>query len=322
MLEQIKRPIEREFRKFEPFFRDQLRTDVKLLDTINNHVVTTQGKQLRPILVFLTAALNGGITQASYIGAGMIELLHSASLIHDDVVDQADERRGVLSVNAIWKSKAAVLAGDFWLAQGLDVAVRHNRLDLLKVMSEAVKSMSEGELLQLAHARKLDVDEATYFNIITHKTAVLIAACCTNGAISANAPDDKVLIMNDFGTNLGIAFQMRDDLFDYQPNGFIGKPTGNDLKEKKLTLPLIHALNQASRGERRQVLALIADGRKHRQVVERVALMVKKYGGMEYAEQKMRGYRDRARQLLMQYPESDYRSALLKLCDYVVERKK
>lgn len=322
MLDQIKRPIDKEFREFEPFFRKQMSTGIGLLNIINNYIIRTKGKQLRPIIVFLSAGLNGGITEACYIGAGMIELLHSASLIHDDVVDEAYERRGYFSVNALWRSKVAVLVGDFMLSQGLNVAIKNNRMDLLKVMSEAVTAMSEGELLQIERSRKMNIDESTYYQIITSKTAALIAACCMNGAISANATADKVQLMKAFGTDLGIAFQMRDDLFDYQSTGLIGKPTGNDIKEKKLTLPLIYALKTAPHGERKHILRLIQTADRHSNVVENVVAFVKQYGGIEYATQKMLEFRNSARAKLAQYPESDYRKSLELLCDFVVERKK
>lgn len=322
MLDQIKQPISKELKEFETFFREQMSTKIGLLNVINNYIIRTKGKQLRPIIVFLSAGLNGGISDASYIGAGMIELLHSASLIHDDVVDEAYERRGFFSVNALWRSKVAVLVGDYMLSQGLNVAIRYNRMDLLKVMSEAVTAMSEGELLQIERSRKMNTDEETYYQIITQKTASLISACCMNGAISANATDDKLLLMKEFGTNLGIAFQMRDDLFDYQPSGIIGKPTGNDIKEKKLTLPLIHALKVANHSDSKRILKLLRSNSKRNTVIETVVNFVKEHGGIEYATQRMLDFSNSAKNILLQFPESDYRKSLELLCNFVVERKK
>lgn len=322
MLDQIRRPIENELTAFEPYFRKQMSTNIKLLNAINNFIIRRKGKQLRPMLVFLSAGLNGQITQASYVAAGMIELLHTATLIHDDVVDEAYERRGFFSVNALWRSKVAVLVGDFMLSQGLNVAIKNNRMDLLGVISTAVTAMSEGELLQIEHSRRLDLDEETYYDIITKKTATFIASCCASGALSADASSDKVQVMTDFGTYLGIAFQIRDDLFDYQPAGITGKPTGNDIREKKLTLPLIYALRASNPAQRRHILKMVRAADRSNKAVEEVVAFTLQHGGIEYAIKKMLDYRDRAKLSLRHFQNSDYRYSLELLCDYVVERKK
>lgn len=320
MIDKIKEPIDSHLVKFEQFFKENMGSNIKILDLITNYVVRRKGKQLRPMLVFLSAGACGSINEATYVAAGMIELLHTATLIHDDVVDEAYERRGFFSVNALWRSKVAVLVGDFILSRGLLVAIEHNRLDLLKVMSQAVKEMSEGELLQIERSRKMNIDEETYYEIIRKKTASLLASCCANGAISAEASQDLVNQMWEYGLNLGIAFQIRDDLFDYQPSGFIGKPTGNDIKEHKLTLPLIYALDKASAKERKRIIGLINGGK--RSSVTEIVDFAERMGGIDYATQKMLFYRDKAKQIITGLPESDYKRSLLLLADYMVNRAK
>lgn len=320
MIDKIKEPINSHLEKFEPFFRENMGSKIRVLDLITNYIVRRKGKQLRPMLVFLSAGACGRINEATYVAAGMIELLHTATLIHDDVVDEAYERRGFFSVNALWRSKVAVLVGDFILSRGLLVAIEHNRVDLLKVMSQAVKEMSEGELLQIERSRKMNIDEETYYEIIRKKTASLLASCCANGAISAEASQDLVNQMWEYGLNLGIAFQIRDDLLDYQPSGLIGKPTGNDIKEHKLTLPLIYALDKASAKERGKIIGLINGGK--RSSIAEIVNFAKRMGGIDYATQKMLFYRDKAKQILSGLPESDYKNSLLLLTDYMVNRAK
>lgn len=319
MIDKIREPIDSHLEKFEPFFKENMGSNIRILDLITNYIVRRKGKQLRPMLVFLSAGSCGSINEATYVAAGMIELLHTATLIHDDVVDEAYERRGFFSVNALWRSKVAVLVGDFILSRGLLVAIEHNRLDLLKVMSQAVKEMSEGELLQIERSRKMNIDEETYYEIIRKKTASLLASCCANGAISAGASQDLVNQMWEYGLNLGIAFQIRDDLFDYKPSGFIGKPTGNDIKEHKLTLPLIYALEKASAKERRRVIGLINSGK--RSSISEIIDFAERMGGIDYATQKMLFYSDKAKQIISGFPESSYKNSLLLLADYMVKRK-
>lgn len=322
MLDTIKQPINEDLKRFEPYFKRHMSTKVSLLDVITNHIFRRKGKQLRPMIVFLTAGLNGKISDETYVAAGMIELLHTATLIHDDVVDEAYERRGFFSINALWRSKIAVLVGDYLLSRGLLVAIENNQFELLRVMSEAVKEMSEGELLQIERSRKLNIDEDVYYEIIRKKTASLMASCCANGAISAGVSAERVAMMKEFGTNLGIAFQIRDDLFDYQPSSVIGKPTGNDIKEKKLTLPLIYSLSVADSRESKRVLNLIRHHSKKSSTISEVVDFVNKNGGMDYTVRQMNLFRDKSLEILRSFPESDYRNSLELLTNFVVDRKK
>jgi octaprenyl-diphosphate synthase len=322
VIDEIKKPVDLEVEKFEPFFKSSMKSSVPLLDIITNYILRRKGKQLRPMIVFLSAGLNGKIGEPTYVAAGMIELLHTASLIHDDVVDEAYERRGFFSINALWRSKVAVLVGDFLLSKGLLLSIEKNEIELLRIMSEAVKDMSEGELLQIERSRKMNIDEPTYFEIITKKTATLMASCAANGACSAGASAENIAKMKKFGTYMGIAFQLRDDLFDYQPKGIIGKPTGNDIKEKKLTLPLIFSLEKVDKRQKSRILRLVRESRKNSNAVEEVISFVKGNGGIEYTTQKMLEYRDMAKEILFSFPDSDYRTSLLMLCDYIVDRSK
>jgi len=274
------------------------------------------------MIVFLSAGLNGTINPSTYVAAGMIELLHTATLIHDDVVDEAYERRGFFSLNALWRSKIAVLVGDYMLSRGLLLAIEKNEIELLRIMSEAVKDMSEGELLQIERSRKMDIDEDTYYEIIKKKTASLLASCAANGACSVNSSPESVQNMKDFGQYLGMAFQIKDDLFDYQPKGIIGKPTGNDIKEKKLTLPLIYSLSKVSSREQSEILKFVRNSKKNPKAVDRVVEFVQKNGGLEYTEKKMLEFKSKALEVLALYPESEYRSSLEKLTEYIVERSK
>lgn len=320
MLDQIKEPISSHLNDFEPFFRKNMGSDIKLLDLIINYIVRRKGKQLRPMLVFLSAGACGQINKSTYVAAGMIELLHTATLVHDDVVDEAYERRGFFSINALWRSKVAVLVGDFILSRGLLVAIENNQVEMLRVISSAVKEMSEGELLQIERSRKMNIDEETYYDIIAKKTASLIASCCANGAISANATKDMVDRLYQFGKYLGMAFQIRDDLFDYQPSGLIGKPTGNDIKEHKLTLPLIYVLSKSNPLERRRIIRLINGGKKAN--IAEIVDFAKEKGGIDYAKNKMFEFRDNAKQTLEIFPDSVYKKSLVLLADYMVNREK
>lgn len=321
-LDEIKKPVEVDLDKFEPYFKNSMSSKVPLLDVITNYIYRRKGKQLRPLLVFLSAGINGGVKESTYVAAGMIELLHTATLIHDDVVDEAYERRGFFSINALWRSKISVLVGDYLLSKGLLLAIEKNEIELLRIMSKAVKDMSEGELLQIERSRKMDINESTYFEIIEKKTASLLASCSANGACSAGASTEMIERMRNFGLYLGIAFQIKDDLFDYQPKGVIGKPTGNDIKEKKLTLPLIHSLSKVSKSEQSDILKLVRSSKKNPKAVEKVVAFVKQNGGLEYTAIKMQEFKNKALEQLALYPDSEYRKSLEMLTEYIVERSK
>jgi len=321
-LSEIRKPVKKEMAEFEAYFGRTMKSEIPLLKIIINYIFRRKGKQMRPLLVFLSAALNGKIGEPTYVAATFIELLHTASLVHDDVVDDADERRGALSINALWNSKIAVLVGDYMLSRGLLISIEKNRFDMLEIVSEAVKLMSEGELLQLQKARKLNLKEDDYFRIITRKTAALIAACTACGAKSVTEDADTIQQMKDFGENIGIAFQIRDDLLDYEGNGLTGKTYGNDIKEKKITLPLIYALEQSSDMKRKQMLATVRKKKKTRDEITGVIRFVSENGGMEYAEMKMNQYRDKALAILDIYPDSDVKESLRKLVLYTTTRDK
>jgi len=321
-LNKIKSPIKDEMSKFEPYFRKQLKTKIPLLSIITNYIIRRKGKQMRPMLVFLTAKLHGDVSESTFMAATLIELLHSATLIHDDVVDETYQRRGIYSINALWNSKIAVLVGDFFLSKGLLTALDNDQIGTLKIVSNAVKEMSEGELLQIEKSRKLDITEDVYFDIIRKKTATLITACTRAGAYSVEASEDEVELMREFGENLGIAFQIRDDLFDYENNTLIGKPTGNDIKEKKLTLPLIFALHNSSSSEKRKILSLVRRHNKNDKKIKEIIQFVKDKGGIEYTEKIMMEYGSRALAILDNYPDSEVKESLRELVNYTVKRKK
>ena len=318
----IKAPIKEEMIKFEPYFREQLKTNIPLLSIITHYILRRKGKQMRPMLVFLSAKLNGTVNESTYVAATLIELLHTATLIHDDVVDETYQRRGFFSINALWKSKVAVLVGDFFLSKGLITALETDQIGVLKIVSDAVKEMSEGELLQIEKSRKLDITEEVYYDIIRKKTATLIAACTRSGALSVNADKDKINAMKEFGENLGIAFQIKDDLFDYESNGLIGKPTGNDIKEKKLTLPLIYALDKTDTIQRRKILTQIRRHHKKERKVQEIIAFVKANGGLEYANEQMHNYTQKAINAISNYPASETKEALIKMVEYTMNRKK
>lgn len=320
-LSTIKKPVEKELKTFEPYFHKIMSSKVPLLSIITNYIYRRKGKQVRPLLVFLSAGLNGNIDKSSFVAAGMIELLHTATLIHDDVVDEANERRGSFSINALWRSKIAVLVGDFLLSKGLLLAIDTNEFELLRHMSNAVKEMSEGELLQIERSRKMNIDEETYFDIIHKKTATLIASCLVNGAVSAGANPDNIAKMHEYGVNLGLAFQLKDDIFDYQPKGVLGKPTGNDIKENKLTLPLIHALEKSDKNTQKQMLALLRKSKRSNKAVEQVITFANQQGGIDYTIGKMNEYKQKAIDALSDFPQSEYRQALEDMANFVVNRK-
>ncbi len=318
----IKKPVKEEMAQFEAYFGRTMQSKIPLLKIILNYIFRRKGKQMRPLLVFLSAKLNGEIGEPTYVAATLIELLHTASLVHDDVVDNAKERRGALSINALWNSKIAVLVGDYMLTKGMLISIEKNRIDMLELASEAVKSMTEGELLQLQKARKLNITEEDYFRIIKGKTAALIAACTACGARSATNNPDTIQLMKELGESIGIAFQIRDDLLDYEGNGLTGKISGNDIREKKITLPLIFSLEKASFSQKRHILHIISNNKKSRSEIEEVIRFVSENGGMEYAALRMNQYRDKALAILDTYPESEVKESLREFVRYTVSRDK
>jgi octaprenyl-diphosphate synthase len=318
-LDDIKAPIAREMEEFEPKFRASMKTKVLLLDKIMSYIVKRKGKQMRPMFVFLSAGTCGQIRESTFRGASLIELLHTATLVHDDVVDEANYRRGFFSVNALWKNKIAVLVGDFLLSRGLILSVENKEFNLLTIVTEAVKEMSEGELLQMEKSRRLDIDEATYFEIIRKKTASLIASCCAVGASSTGASDDVVAKMKAFGEKIGMAFQIKDDLFDYGEIE-IGKPVGIDIKEKKMTLPLIYALSKSSWLEKRKIISIVKNDSDKPKKVKEVIEYVKKSGGIEYAIQVMNRYHAEAVEILNTFPDSNYKTSLFQLVQFTIDR--
>lgn len=320
-LDEIKQPITHELDTFEAKFKASMRSSVPLLDRITHYIVKRKGKQIRPMFVFFSASLCGGITEATHRGAALVELLHTATLVHDDVVDNSYERRGFFSINALWKNKIAVLVGDYLLSKGLLLSINHNDFGLLKIVSEAVQQMSEGELLQIEKARRLDIDEAIYYEVIRQKTASLIASCCACGASSAGADAETVEKMRLFGEKIGIAFQIKDDLFDFGTDD-VGKPLGIDIKEKKITLPLIYALNKASRSEKRRIINLVKNHNEESDKVAEVIAFVRNSGGLDYAGSQMLKYQDDAFAILNTFPDHPSRTALQQLVRFTTERKK
>ncbi len=316
----IRAPVEAELEGFRRYFRGAMRSRVGLLDKVTRYVLRQKGKEIRPVLVLLSARLCGGVTEKSYRAAALVELLHTATLVHDDVVDDAERRRSLFSINALWKNKVAVLLGDFLLSRGLLLALDAGDYDLLHAVSDAVRRMSEGELLQIEKARLLDIDEATYFRIISDKTASLISACTACGAISATDDAREIAALRGIGEKLGLAFQIRDDLFDFGEVD-VGKPLGIDLQEKKMTLPLIVALREADERERRAVLKIVRKRRKSRDEVRAVGDFVRQKGGLRYARRKMQALAAEAADALAAFPPTDARDALLDLTAYVVARK-
>jgi len=320
-LEEIKRPIAQELDAFEVKFKDAMRSSVPLLDRITHYIVKRKGKQMRPMFVFFVAGTCGEINESTHRGAALVELVHTATLVHDDVVDNSHQRRGFFSVNALWKNKIAVLVGDFLLSKGLSLSVKHQDFEFLKILNEAVTEMSEGELLQMEKARRLDIDEAVYFEVIRQKTASLIASCCACGAASTDTSPEIVQKMHLFGEKVGIAFQIKDDLFDF---GFddVGKPLGIDIKEKKLTLPLIYALNHAPKATKRQIINLVKNHNEDQKKVMEVIDFVRNSGGMDYAKEKMFHYQTEAFNILKSFPENQYRKGLEQLVRFTTERNK
>ena len=321
-LKTIKKPILNEMHLFEQKFKDSLSSKVPLLDRITHYIIKRKGKQMRPMFVFLCAKLFNNINDSTYRAASLIELLHTATLVHDDVVDDANMRRGFFSINALWKNKIAVLVGDYLLSQGLILSIENKEYDLLQIVSSAVKEMSEGELLQIEKARKLDIKESVYFDIIRQKTATLIAACCASGAATANQSEEVIAQMHRFGELTGIAFQMKDDLFDYYNDDVIGKPSGIDIKEQKMTLPLIYALNNSNKKQRKYIIQTVKNHNTNQQRVAEVLKYVRESGGIEYTIQKMKEYQKEALSLLQKFDDCEARKSLELLVNFVIERKK
>jgi octaprenyl-diphosphate synthase len=319
----IRQPIIEEMDRFEEKFKAAMASNVSLLNRITYYIASRKGKQMRPMFVFLVAKLlgEGKIEERTYRGASIIELIHTASLVHDDVVDGSERRRGFFSINALWKNKIAVLVGDYFFSKGLLLSLDHDDFDLLKIVSEAVREMSQGELLQLEKARRLDIDEPVYYDIIRQKTATLIAACCAMGAASVGSSKEEIERFHSFGEYAGMAFQIKDDLFDYGDDR-IGKPTGIDIKEQKMTLPLIHVINKADKKQRNWLIDSVKRHNTDKKRVKEVIQFVKDQGGLEYAERQMIHYKDAALELLSKYPDNEYKEALANLVTYVVDRKK
>ncbi|RLJ33215.1 octaprenyl-diphosphate synthase [Chryseobacterium sp. 7] len=321
IVEEIKRPINDEMKLFEQKFYESMQSKVALLDKVTRFIVTTKGKQMRPMFVFLCAKLVGEVTEKTYRGASMIELIHTATLVHDDVVDESFKRRNFFSINALWKNKIAVLVGDYLLSKSVLLSTDHKDYDLLGVISRTIREMSEGELLQLEKARKLDITEDVYYEIIRQKTATLIAACCEIGVLSNNADEALARKMMDFGTFTGMAFQIKDDLFDYLSSNVIGKPVGIDIKEQKMTLPLIHTLKIADEKDRKYYFDTIKRYNNNPKRVKELIEFVKSSGGLEYAITVMKDFQQKAKNILNEFPDSEARKSLHIMLDYVIERK-
>ena len=321
-LDSIRPVIGKELDEFEVRFRDAMKSSVPLLDKITYYLIKRRGKQLRPMLVFFSAGLSGEINDSTYRAAALIELLHNATLVHDDVVDDTYRRRGAFSINALWKNKVAVLVGDYLLSRGLLLAVRNKEFQLLELVSTAVQKMSEGELLQIEKTRKLNITEKEYYEIITTKTASLVAACCASGTASTGANGETVQHMWNMGEMLGIAFQIKDDLLDYETENDIGKPTGTDIKEKKMSLPLIYALEQSSYLEKKNIISKLKNKSGDKAATVQIFDFVKEKKGLDYARSKMYEYREKSNVMLRELPDSPYKTAFGQLIEFVTERDK
>jgi octaprenyl-diphosphate synthase len=321
-LDQIKLPIANELAHFKRYFHEIMKSEVPLLNLVLRYLLRRKGKQMRPMLVFLTAKLMGKPNSSTYTAAALIEILHTATLVHDDVVDESNERRGFFSINALWKSKVAVLLGDYLLARGLLLAIENKEYDLLNLVADAVKEMSEGELMQIRKTRKLNIDQDEYFEIIRKKTATLISCCSSCGARSVGMPDDVVLKMKEFGELLGIAFQIKDDLLDYQIDSLSGKPKGNDLKDKKLTLPLIYALEKAETRDRNRILRLMNTNSHNKDNLISVLGFIEEHKGIAYSRQRMHDFSEQAMQKLNGFPDSEIKKSLSAFVHYTISRNK
>lgn len=319
-LDDIKKPIAKELNEFEIRFKESMRTKTPLLDRITHYIVGRKGKQMRPMFVFLSAKLCGEVNETTYVAASLVEILHTATLVHDDVVDDSYQRRGFFSINALWKNKIAVLVGDYLLAKGLLLSVEHGEYRLLQILSNTIREMSEGELLQLEKARKLDIKEDIYFDIIRQKTASLIASACASGASTTTKDEDTISRVKLMGEKIGIAFQIKDDLFDYEDDD-IGKPRGIDIKERKMTLPLIYTLNNVDYFTRRKIINIIKNDNQNNEKVKWVIDTVRATGGMKYTTEKMEQYKREAIDLLYTFPDGEVRNAIEKMILYTIQRK-
>lgn len=321
-LKKITTPIKNELVVFEKKFKNSISSKAPLLDKIMHYIIKRKGKQIRPIFVLLSAKLFGNITPSTFTAASLIELLHTATLVHDDVIDESNLRRGVFSINAVWKNKIAVLVGDFLLSRGLLLTVNKKEFEMLKIMSLAVEQMSEGELLQMEKARKLNITESDYLKIIRKKTAALIAACCESGAVSAKKNKLICEKMRLFGENAGMAFQIKDDLFDYEKSVNIGKPKGTDLKERKITLPLIYTLNNVTKRSKNEIINTLKNDCKNEKKIRQLIELIKKTGGIKYAEKIMKKYYDKALKILIEFEDNDAKKSLTLLLEFVINRKR
>lgn len=320
-VKEIMEPISSEMSEFEVRFRENMKSEVPMLDKVTHYVIRRKGKQMRPMFIFLTAKMLGTMNDKSYDAATLVELLHTATLVHDDVVDDANERRGFFSVNALWKNKIAVLVGDYMLSKVLTLSIEKNNADLLEIVARTVKEMSEGELLQIEKARKMDITEEVYFNVIKKKTASLIATCCEAGALSVGRNDVSEK-MRQFGEAIGIAFQIKDDIFDYGTPDDIGKPTGLDIRERKMTLPLIYVLNTAPADVKKTLINIVKNHNENPKKVKEAVALVIQHGGIDYTYSKMLEYKEKALNLITDIPDSAAKQALLGLVDYTTNRKK
>ncbi len=321
-VQEIKAPVQEELNTFEAHFRESMKSEVPLLNKITHYIVKRKGKQMRPMFVFLSGKVFGEVKDGAYTAASLIELLHTATLVHDDVVDDANERRGYFSLNALWKNKIAVLVGDYLLSRGLLTSVENDQPELLRIVSRAVERMSEGELLQMEKARLLNLNEETYYQVIGHKTASLISACCEAGAYSTGASEEEREKMRSFGESVGMAFQIKDDLFDYGDGMDTGKATGVDIQERKLTLPLIHTLAHSDKKTKRRLSKVIKKRNKDRKMVEEVIDTVRSNGGLDYAREQMERFKQKALEELYSLPDNEARRALEGLVIYTTERSK
>ncbi|HPT04612.1 MAG TPA: polyprenyl synthetase family protein [Bacteroidales bacterium] len=320
-LNDIKKPIQQHLTEFEARFKISMHSSVPLLNKVTQYILKRKGKQMRPMFVMLAADICGKISDSTYHAASLIELLHTATLVHDDVVDDSNERRGFFSINALWKNKIAVLVGDYLLSRGLLLSIENNEFELLKIVSEATREMSEGELLQIEKARRLDISEDIYFEIIRKKTASLIASCCACGASSVKASPEVVDKMHRFGEYVGIAFQIKDDLFDYEKSNATGKPNGIDIKEQKMTLPLIFLLENSSFFDKKRLIHTIKHHHQNPEKVAEVIKQVNQSGGIEYAYQRMMEYQNKALDILNEFPDSPSKQAMQQLVIFTTERR-
>ncbi|HNW70467.1 MAG TPA: polyprenyl synthetase family protein [Bacteroidales bacterium] len=319
-LNEITLPISANLKEFNELFAKAMRSDSQLLDKVVNYILKTKGKQLRPILVFLSAGISGNINKSTYTAATLIEMLHTATLVHDDVVDESDMRRGFFSINALWKNKVAVLVGDYLLSRGLMTALEHQEFNLLQIVSDAVQNISEGELLQIKKSRTLNIDEETYLTVIRKKTASLIAACCAAGTSSTSSEPCAIERMKTFGENLGMAFQIKDDLLDFDQTSKTGKPAHNDLKDRKFSLPLIHTFKIVSFPEKRRLLGILKNHSNDKEKIEHLIQRIKEENGFEYAESRMNEYKNKALEILSEFPDSEYKKSLEELVIFTTER--